>query len=124
MPDEHRKENESKDEDISYVYTLVREDWKTGEQGKRTKKYYCSQPRLNIGGLYVHLGKGYPGCQRVLSMKEEHYPVMRYERKDSVLEKLNENKKQITEKRESTPSLSADKAVIHNDGERPYQRER
>lgn len=119
-----KKMNEEKEVDVSYVYTVVREDFKTGEQGKRIKKYYCSEPRLNVGGLYMHLGKGYPGCQRVLSMEEKHYPVERYEKKNSVLEKLYENKKQVAEKTKSDIALSADKEVIHGDGERPHHGER
>ena len=51
-----------------YIYTLVREDFKTGSRGKRTKKIYRFAPDLDIGGLYCHLGVGYPGCQRVISM--------------------------------------------------------
>lgn len=57
-----------------YVYTLVKEDFVTGKRAKRTRKYYSFTPCLNVGGLYVHLGKGYPGCQRVLSVKEQWVP--------------------------------------------------
>lgn len=57
-----------------YVYTVVREDFKTGERAKRTRKYYSFTPRLEVGGLYVHLGKGYPGCQRVLDVEERSCP--------------------------------------------------
>lgn len=53
-----------------YIYTVVREDFHTGECAKRTKKYYSFTPRLAVGGLYTHLGPGYPGCQRVLSVEE------------------------------------------------------
>lgn len=53
-----------------YIYKVVRE-YLDGTQGKRAKLYYCYGPDLNIGGLYVHLGPGYPGLQRVLSMTME-----------------------------------------------------
>lgn len=47
-----------------YVYKVIRESF-NGEQCKRSKKYYSNEP-LHIGGLYVHLGTGFPGMQRVL----------------------------------------------------------
>ena len=58
---------------IVYVYEIVREDLATGEQGKRKKKLYRYEPDLEVGGLYLHLGPGCPGAQRVLSMKEEYF---------------------------------------------------
>ncbi len=51
-----------------YVYKLVREDWITGERARRPKTIIRDKPDLRVGGLYVHLGKGYPGCQRVVSV--------------------------------------------------------
>lgn len=57
-----------------YIYTVVREDFVTGERAKRTRKYYSYTPRLEVGGLYTHLGEGFPGCQRVLSVKEHFVP--------------------------------------------------
>lgn len=57
--------------EIEYVYTIVKEDFYTGEQAKRRKKYYSFTPCLKVGGLYAHLGKGYPGFYRVLDVKEE-----------------------------------------------------
>lgn len=57
-----------------YVYTVVREDFRTGERAKRTRKYHSFTPKLTVGGLYIHLGEGYPGCQRVLSVKEKLVP--------------------------------------------------
>lgn len=60
--------------DRTYICTVVREDFRTGERAKRTRKYYSFTP-LTVGGLYVHLGKGYPGCQRVLDVKECLDPV-------------------------------------------------
>lgn len=95
----------NKEKDVLYVYTVVKEDWKTGEQGKRTKKYYSNQPKLNIGGLYMHLGRGFPGCYRVLSVREEHDLIAESENKSSVKDKLSENKKIVesrdTEKKDS-----------------------
>lgn len=56
-----------------YVYKLIREDWNK-QPGKRTKTIIRDKPDLNIGGLYVHLGPGYPGCQRVLSVETKEMP--------------------------------------------------
>lgn len=61
-------------EEKEYIYTVVREDLITGERAKRTRKYYSFTPRLEVGSLYTHLGEGYPGCQRVLSVKEHSVP--------------------------------------------------
>ena len=58
-----------------YVYTLVKEDFRTGEQSKRRRKYYSFSKKLEVGGLYVHLGKGYPGFYRVLSVELDQDPV-------------------------------------------------
>ena len=44
--------------DKEYIYTVVKEDFRTGERAKRTRKYYTFKP-LAVGGLYTHLGKGY-----------------------------------------------------------------
>lgn len=60
--------------ETEYIYTVTREDFITGEQSKRTKKYYTFTP-LTVGGLYTHLGKGFPGCQRVLSVEEHLVPA-------------------------------------------------
>ena len=53
-----------------YIYTVVRE-YSDGSQAKRTRKIcrYC--PNLKVGGLYFHLGKGFPGMYRVLSVEEK-----------------------------------------------------
>lgn len=59
---------------IEYIYTVVKEDFITGERAKRTKKYYTFK-QLTVGGLYMHLGKGYPGCQRVISVEEHSVPT-------------------------------------------------
>lgn len=52
-----------------YIYKLIREDWATGAQAKRHRTIIRDKPDLKVGGLYVHLGKGYPGCQRVISQE-------------------------------------------------------
>lgn len=51
-----------------YIYKLIREDWNR-TPGKRTRTIIRDKPDLRVGGLYVHMGKGYPGCQRVVSME-------------------------------------------------------
>lgn len=55
-----------------YTYKVVRENAVNGQQGKRAKLYSGYEP-LTVGGLYVHLGGGFPGFQRVLELvsKEE-----------------------------------------------------
>lgn len=56
-----------------YIYRVIRE-YPDGSQGKRTKERCCYKPDLQIGGLYVHLGRGFPGMYRVLSMTTEEAP--------------------------------------------------
>ena len=51
-----------------YIYSVVRE-YPDGSQYKRVKKLYRYKP-LKVGGLYTHLGKGFPGMQRVLAVEE------------------------------------------------------
>lgn len=53
-----------------YVYKVVREDFCTDRRAKRCRKITQYEP-LRIGGLYCHLGKGYPGCYRVLELVEK-----------------------------------------------------
>lgn len=55
------------------MYKVIRERI-DGTQGKRAKKYYSFEPDLRVGGLYAHLGPGFPGLQRILSMSEEELP--------------------------------------------------
>ncbi len=55
-----------------YKYKVVREDL-NGIQGKKAKTYYSFTDNLKIGGLYTHLGTGFPGLQRVLSMTEKEF---------------------------------------------------
>lgn len=54
-----------------YVYEVIREDLVTGQRGKRSKRYSSFENELNVGHLYLHLGTGYPGAQRVLGMHIE-----------------------------------------------------
>lgn len=49
-----------------YTYKVVRENADNGQQGLRKKLYYGYEP-LTVGGLYVHLGAGFPGFHRVLN---------------------------------------------------------
>lgn len=56
-----------------YIYKVIRE-YVDGTQGKRAKSLSMYTPDLTVGGLYVHLGPGYPGLQRVLSMTTEEFP--------------------------------------------------
>lgn len=50
-----------------YTYRIVKEDYATGERSKRTRIIDRYKP-LEVGGLYMHLGKGYPGAYRVLKL--------------------------------------------------------
>ena len=56
--------------DKLYKYKVIREDV-NGNQGKRFKTYWSFEENLRVGGLYAHLGKGFPGLQRVISMEVE-----------------------------------------------------
>lgn len=56
-----------------YTYTVVRE-YPDGSRAKRKNKVYRFGSDLKIGGLYVHLGKGFPGMQRVLSVNTRELP--------------------------------------------------
>lgn len=48
-----------------YTYKVVRE-YPDGSRGKRCKTITRFIP-LRVGGIYVHLGNGFPGMQLVLS---------------------------------------------------------
>ena len=50
-----------------YTYKIIKEDPVNGERAKRCRKISRYEP-LNIGGLYVHLGDGYPGFYRILEL--------------------------------------------------------
>lgn len=56
-----------------YEYTLIKEDLVTGQRGKRRKRYISFTDKLEVGGLYLHLGIGFPGAQRVLSVEEKYF---------------------------------------------------
>ena len=56
-----------------YIYAVVRE-YPDGSIAKRKNKIYRFEPDLRVGGLYVHLGAGFPGMQRILSVSERHLP--------------------------------------------------
>lgn len=43
-----------------YQYRVVREDIQ-GNRGKRAKTYWSFTDELKVGGLYAHLGGGFPG---------------------------------------------------------------
>ena len=55
-----------------YIYSVARE-YPDGSQGKRVKKLHRYKP-LAVGGLYAHLGNGYPGMQRVLDVEIKKLP--------------------------------------------------
>lgn len=65
-----------------YVYRVIREDLITGQRGKRAKRYSSYSPDLTVGGLYLHLGSGFPGAQRVLDMQEEENGDLEEERNE------------------------------------------
>ena len=56
-----------------YIYTVVRKH-PDGSQAKRKNKVYRFKPDLKVGGLYTHLGKGFPGMQRILSVTTKNIP--------------------------------------------------
>lgn len=58
--------------DYIYTYKVIRESAATGERAKRSRTLLTFKP-LTVGGLYCHLGVGYPGFQRILELvsKEE-----------------------------------------------------
>lgn len=56
-----------------YIYKVIRE-YPDGSRGKRSRKLWRWKNDLKVGGLYVHLGNGFPGLQRILSMETEELP--------------------------------------------------
>ena len=56
-----------------YIYTLVREYY-DGSRAKRTRKFYSYEPELKVGHIYIHLGSGFPGMQRVLAVVTKEWP--------------------------------------------------
>lgn len=58
-----------------YIYKVIRENAFTGERAKRSRTIE-RYDQLKVGGLYVHLGSGYHGAQRVLELvrvEEDEY---------------------------------------------------
>lgn len=56
-----------------YIYKVIRE-YPDGSRGKKTKSLWRWENNLKVGGLYMHLGSGYPGMQRILSMETRDLP--------------------------------------------------
>lgn len=54
-----------KEVNLVFEYIVVKEDPYTGERGKRKRKIFRREP-LEVGGLYVHLGREFPGAYRIL----------------------------------------------------------
>ena len=54
---------------LVYVYKVVRE-YQDGNRSRRCKTISRYNP-LSVDGLYTHLGKGFPGMQRVISEEIE-----------------------------------------------------
>ena len=50
-----------------YSYRVVKENYATGERGKRTRTITRYTP-LKINGLYCHLGNEFKGFWRVLEL--------------------------------------------------------
>ena len=50
-----------------YIYRVARENVVTGERAKRSRRIE-RYDQLTVGGLYMHLGSGYPSAQRVLEL--------------------------------------------------------
>lgn len=50
-----------------YTYRIVKENLVNGVRSARTRTIERNRP-LEVGGLYLHLGKGYPGAYRVLEL--------------------------------------------------------
>lgn len=53
-----------------YTYRVIKENVSNGKRGLRARILTRNRP-LEVGGLYLHLGKGYPGAYRVLELIEE-----------------------------------------------------
>lgn len=50
-----------------HTYRIVKENLVNGVRSARTRTIDRNKP-LEVGGLYLHLGKGYPGAYRVLEL--------------------------------------------------------
>lgn len=53
-----------------FTYRIVKEDFYTGKRSARTRTIDRYKP-LEVGGLYMHLGKGFSGAYRVLALISE-----------------------------------------------------
>lgn len=51
-----------------YTYRVIKEDFYTGERGKRSRIITKNRP-FKVGGLYIHF-PGLKGCWRVLELIE------------------------------------------------------
>lgn len=51
-----------------YIYKVARENAFTGERAKKSRMIE-RYDQLKVGGLYMHLGSGYPGAQRILELE-------------------------------------------------------
>ncbi len=52
-----------------YTYRIIKENPFNGKRAKRARTITRNRP-LEIGGLYLHLGKGYPGAYRIVALLE------------------------------------------------------
>lgn len=50
-----------------YTYRIVKENFINGQRADRARSITRYEP-LEVGGLYLHLGHGYPGAYRVLEL--------------------------------------------------------
>lgn len=48
-----------------YTYRVVKEDFYTGKRSRYSRTVTKKHP-LKVGGLYMHLGRGFIGSYRVL----------------------------------------------------------
>lgn len=58
-----------------YTYRIIKENCVNGQRAKRTRTITRYKP-LEIGGLYLHLGDGYPGAYRVLELIKEEKDLL------------------------------------------------
>lgn len=54
-----------------YIYKVIRE-YPDGSRSRKSRTISRYKP-LKVGGLYVHLGKGFPGMQRVISEERREF---------------------------------------------------
>lgn len=58
-----------------YTYRIVKENCVSGKRSGRTRTITRYKP-LEIGGLYLHLGTGFPGAYRVLELLKEEKDLL------------------------------------------------